>query len=118
MPSPVWARDYTTSPISDQLAKCVAKLPYGWPGVVGLVARLCTVHKLWLQQTLLSHKLISCNEQGLTPSSLEAIEEVIEGEGCEAGGGRCVRPLQRANGCAVVGVQLDEPLHEQQSNHV
>jgi len=58
------------------------------------------------------------NEKQLTPSGLEAVEEVVEREGCEAGGGRGVRPLQCADRCAVVRVQFDKPLYEQHPNHV
>ena len=58
------------------------------------------------------------NEKQLTPSGLEAVEEVVEREGCEAGGGRGVCPLQCADRRAVIRVQFDKPLYEQHPNHV
>ena len=53
------------------------------------------------------------NEPGLTPSSLEVVEEVKEGEGGKAGRRRNKGPFQGVDGCAVIRVKLDEFLDKQ-----
>lgn len=51
-----------------------------------------------------NHTPSFCNEQELTPSSLEMIEEVKEGKSGEAGRGSSIGPFQGVDGCAVVRV--------------